>query len=219
MESAQRSSSGRYTKIVLLLLAGVGLFSARSCLSSRHSSRSVSVAPPPKQAAPAFKLTNGARGTLAQHAYTIESQAIVEVARVSGKHDRREYQLRDETNQRALLVNGLSGGSKEWHLFRLVTPPRDLTPYDAATKRRGAPVNVDGHTLQVADLFQSKALSVEGPDSDAIPGTVQYGFVAREASDWLIVRWTENQIQFYRGPAVPESDVIAALGVAPGQSK
>jgi hypothetical protein len=219
MGSATRTSRGAFTKIIFVLLAGISLFAARSCYPNRHSSRSASLAPPPKQPAPAFKLANGAHGTLAQHSYTIESQAVVEIARVSGKHDRREYQLRDETNQRALLVNGLSGGSKEWHLFRAVAAPPGFTPYDAATKRRGAPINLDGHTLQVADLFQSKTLSIEGPASDMAPGTVQYGLVAREAGDWLIARWTETQIQFYRGPAVQETDVIAALGRATDKSK
>jgi len=214
------TSSGMFTKLVFVLVTAASLFGAYSCYSNRRSSRVSSSAPPPKQAAPAFKLPNGAHGSLGQHNYTIDSQAVVEVARVSGRFERREYEVRDETTQGALLINGLSGGSKEWHLLNRVTSPPDLTPYDAATKRRNAPVNVDGHTLQVTDLFQSKALSAEGPESNtALPGVVQYGFVARQAGDWLIARWTENQIQFFRGAAVQDAEVLASLGRAPDKTK
>lgn len=212
--ASSSTSSGTFTKIVLGLLGVASFFAAYSCYFGGRLP-TFNSGPRTRIAAPPLQLPTGAEGSLAQHSYVIDGRALVEIARVAGRHDRREYFLHDEAGQPALLVNGLSGGAKEWHLFRPVAAPADMTPYDAATRRKGAPVTTDGLTLQVADLFQSKTASADGPGGNrALPGAVQYGFVATGASEWLVARWTENQIQFLRGSAVPEADVIAALGRA-----
>lgn len=216
------STSGKFIKIVLGLLGAVSLFGAYSCFSGKGlpSIPKLTSGPRPKQAAPPLQLPMGAQGSLAQHSYIIDGRALVEVARVVGRHDRREYLLRDESNQLALLVNGLSGGSKEWHLFRPTATPAGLTPHEAATKRKGAPIGIEGRTVKITDLFQSKAASTDGPSGDrARPGTIQYGFVATEAGEWLIARWTESQILFLRGTAIPDTEVIAALGTLPEKAK
>jgi hypothetical protein len=227
LDAAQRnvsagssSTSGRFTKIVFALLGVASMFAAYSCVSGKRTSSFSTTGPRPKIAAPVLQLPAGARGSLAQHSYLIEGRALVEIARVAGRHDRREYHLRDESNQLAVLVNGLSGGSKEWHLFRVAPPPEKLTPHDAATRRKGMVVPVDGRSLRITDLFQSKAASADGPAADrALPGVVQYGFVANESGDWLIARWNETQVQILRGTAVPEAEVIAALGTLPEKAK
>jgi hypothetical protein len=212
--SSSTSSAGRWIMtIVLLVASGVTAFGVYSCFSSRSSSTQASE-PRPKLAAPAFRLQNGAQGSLAQHSVFVDGHALVEVARVSGRHDRHEYILRDGANQEiALLVNGLSGGAKEWHLLWPVTGPPGLTPYDAATKRNGSLVNVEGSMARIVDLYQSKAVNADGPSAAAtLPQIVRYGFVARDGNDWVIARWTEDRIQFHRGAAMPETEVISKLG-------
>jgi hypothetical protein len=220
--SSRSSSSGKFTKIVLGLLGVASMFSAYSCFSSGRSSRNTftTAAPKPKIAAPALQLPAGAQGSLARHSYIIDGRAVVEIARVAGRHDRREYHLRDEASQPALLVNALSGGSKEWHLFVPAPVPAGLTPYEAATRRKGAPIAIEGRTLRVTDLFQSKATSADGPAGNrALPGAVQYGFVATDAGEWMIARWNETQIEILRGTPIPEAEVLAALGKAPEKAK
>ena len=160
-----------------------------------------------------LQLPTGAQGTLAQRSYVIDSHSLVEIARVAGRHDRREYQLHDDMSRAALLVNGLSGGSKEWHLFRPAPVTPGLTPHDAATKRKGTAVTVDGRAMQIIDLFQSKTNTTGGVSNSSVqPAPLQYGFVASDTGAWLIARWTENQIQFLLGTAIPEAEVMAALG-------
>lgn len=213
---------GRRVTIFALLAFGlVTAFGLYSCFGSKRGvTLSRPSAPLPKQPAPALRLPTGARGSLAQHTYVIAGQAVVEIARINGRHDRREYLLHDEEETNALLVNGLSGGSKEWHLLRPAPSPRNMTPFDAATKRRGFSVSIEDRLHQIADLFQSKTLSSEGAEPVTGPaGAVRYGFVARDGGDWVVARWTDNDLQFFRGPAVPEADVLAALGRAPGAAK
>jgi hypothetical protein len=101
-----------------------------------------------------------------------------------------------------------------------VTGPAGLTPHEAANKRKGAPIAIDGRMMKVTDLFQAKAAAADGPAGDrALAGAIQYGFVAAEAGEWLIARWTETQIQFLRGRSIPDTEVIAALGTLPEKAK
>lgn len=212
--TATRSlSASTLTKIVFAFLGVTSLFSFRSCFTTSSRSPAAATAPRPKVAAPATRLADGAAGTLAQHRYQIAAHAIVEIARVNGRHDRREYILRDESNQEALLVNGLSGGAKEWHLLQPATQPPALVPHDAAMRRTGTPVSVDGGTARIIDLFQSKAVTADGlRGADTLPGVVQYGFVARDGANWIVARWNENRIQWLRGVAIPDTEVLTALG-------
>jgi hypothetical protein len=206
------STASRFTKIVIALLGFSSFFSLRSCFTA-STSDSVASAPRPKLAAPAQRLAGGAAGTLAMQRYVVAAHAVVEVARASGRHDRREYLLRDESNQEWLLVNGLSGGAREWHLLHPASPAPAGTPYDAAVRKVGATVGVEGSTVRVVDLFQAKVLAADGIlAANTLPGVVQYGFVAREGASWVIARWNEDRIQWYRGGAIPDTDVLAALG-------
>jgi len=206
------STASRFTKIVIALLGLSSFFSLRSCFTS-STGDPIAAGPRPKLVAPAQRLADGAAGTLAQHRYVVAAHAVVEVARVNGRHDRREYILRDEANQEWLLVNGLSGGSKEWHLLHPATPAPAGTPYDAAARKLGAVIGIEGSTARIVDLFQSKAVTADGVRSaDTLPGVVQYGFVAREGTNWVLARWDENRIQWHRGVAIPDTEVLAALG-------
>jgi hypothetical protein len=209
--SGGSGSASAFTKIVIAMFSAATLFGAYSCFSGKGNS-SFRDRPRAKIAAPALQLSTGARGTLANQHYSVDAHALVEVARVAGRHDRREYRLHDDASQAALLVHGLSGGSKEWHLFRPAAVPAGLTPHDAATKRKGNPVNVDGRTMRIIDLFQSTAISTTGAsNADVLPAPLQYGFIANDAGEWLIARWTENRIQFLRGTAVADAEVVSAL--------
>jgi hypothetical protein len=130
---------------------------------------------------------------------------------VVGLHERHEYQLHDEASQPALLVHALSGGSKEWHLFRPAAVPSGMTPYEAATKGKATMLNINGRMIRIVDLFRASAIESAGTVSGkSVSGAVQYGFVATEAGNLLVARWSENQIQFLLGTAVPEAD--AAFG-------
>ena len=206
-------SSGLLIKVVLVLLGAACLFGAYSCFSRAGSPR-ISAGAAAKRPAPAARLATGANGSLADHRYVVVAQNVIEVARTGGRHDRREYLLSEDSASPALLVNGLSGGAQEWHLLRETPVPSGLTPHDAATRRKGSSVEIAGRTLRVTELFLGKILSGDSRASATGPGatgTIHYGFVGREAGDVLVARWTENQIQFFRGTTVPETDVLAAF--------
>jgi hypothetical protein len=212
-ESAGTSNagSGWITKIALALLGAASLFGAYSCFSGGRGPLSFpSGAPRPALTATASRLAIGAHGTISGESYAVVDQTVVAVARTAGRHDRREYLLREARGTPALLINGLSGGAQEWHLLRASPAPPDLTPFSAAAKRKGQTLAIGGRTARVTDLFQATSSRSEKGN----PAEVQYGFVAREAETWFLARWTERQLQFFRGVAVNEGEIIQVFGPA-----
>lgn len=208
--------------IVGVVLMGLVLVGIYSCNGSPRSARTHSPAPPPKKAAPALRLANGTSGTLAQKACTVAGHATVEIARVGVRHDRHEYSLTGDAGEGALLINGLTGGSQEWHLFVPLAAAgalATLTPHEAAQQKKGAPVPLADRTLRITELFQAKTQGVDGAGQGVIWLPLHYGFVAREAEDWLIARWTETDIQFYRGRPLAQGAVLAAFTPGPEQAR
>ena len=214
---------GNFTKIVGVVLSLVCLFAFYSCNWGRGSTSAPARAgPPPKQAAPALRLTPGARGALAQRDYLIANHALIEVARIGGRQDRHEYALRGSDSDSALLVNGLTGNPREWHLLQpLGGEPAlgTMDPFDAATRRKGAPVRIGERTLEVSELFQSKLLAADATGTGAAWSALQYGFVASRADEWLIARWNQAGIQFHLGRRVTEAEVLAAFGAGAQKAK
>lgn len=209
-------TSGRLITLVVSLLSLVGILSSGSCIF-RLNSPSVAPEPVPvKQPAPPLRLVNGTSGLLGTNPCTVSGQALVEVGRIAGRYDRREYHLQTEVPIPALLVNGLTGGTRQWHLLRPVPPPRSLTPYQAAAQRKGSTVNFGAATATVTELFLSQALSVEGDaTTSSLPAGRQYGFLANNGADWWLARWNEQALTLYRGTALDEKIVLSSLGPGP----
>ncbi|MEO6569133.1 MAG: DUF4178 domain-containing protein [Opitutaceae bacterium] len=197
-------------------LVGTGLFIAAviafgsTFFGSRSGGRSRE--PEPHRPAPALQLATGARGTLGASSYLVASRAVLAIGTVRSRFDRREYDLASADGH-ALLVQGLTGSSKEWHLFSRVNVPPGFSPFVAAAQRSGASVSFDDKKALVAELFQCGTLSAEGETGRTEwPAGIRYGFTARAGADWFIARWDEKGIALYRGAKLAESEVLKALG-------
>ena len=216
-DPAGSSSSGLFTKIAFVLLSGAGMFGAYSCFSgSGNLSRAVGSSPAKATApAPAPRALQSPSTRLAGSTFTVAGNTVVTVIRTTGRHEQREYQLREAGGASALLINGLSGGAQEWHLLRAIPAPKELTPLASAAKKKGDKIMIDGRSVPVTDLFQAKSASGE-PTNAAL---VQYGFVARDAEKWFLARWTEQEIQLFGGSAIPEAEVLTAFGATAAKTK
>jgi len=168
-----------------------------------------------KSSAPASPLKAGLAGTLDGRKYEVRAHAVVEIGQVGFRYDRHEYLLADENGSQALLVYGWKPGTKDWLLFTPLKPLEPLTPEQAAAVRWGQTVNVDGIVAPVSGLCQCTIRQVDGADwPDFRPGDVFYNFSGKTDSTWLLVRWRESGIAFYRGKALPMKELTAAFGLS-----
>jgi hypothetical protein len=142
------------------------------------------------------------------------------VGRIAGRYDRREYHLATDSPTSVLLVNGLTGGTRQWHLLLAVPPPPDFSPSDAAARRKGAQLKLDGATATVTELFLSQTLSVDGNEAASLlPAGKQYGFIATSGAEWWLARWNEQNLSLYRGTALDEKTILTSLGPGPEKPK
>ena len=167
--------------------------------------------PPAKQIAPPAPLAEESRGSLLGHAYRLTAHTLVEVDQVGGNFDRHEYTWSDEHGASGLLIRGLTENKDQWTLLASVTAPAGFSPYEAATLKAGQQTTVTGEPIRVSRLFLSKPFSNSGP-------VLQYGFVAvTKDGSWLLARWTESQLEIFRGQMVATSDVLKAFAKSPGR--
>lgn len=208
-DSGAKPAVSWMTKLVLAALGGITLFSGYSCFSRKTAPATSASAP---AFAPVVQLLNGAEGTLGAERFTVAALSAVEIARPGGRHARREYAIRGANGDRALLVNGLTGGSKEWHLLRPAAVPAGLMPVEAARKKKGEALPLDGRAFTIAEVFQAKTLFTEPAAASPAGEPIEYGFIATEGADVLLVRWGETAVRCWRGSAVPEGSIEAAFG-------
>ncbi len=223
LHSGSSQSPGKQTTgIVLAVLAVVGLIAANSCFSRKPTMPAAGQATVrrPSQTAPTLRLTNGTSGVLGARTYTIGGHALVGVGRIAGKYDRHEYHLTGENQGSALLINGLNGGTRQWHLLQPVAPPANFTAYDAAAQRKGRQLNLGGVNVTITELFLSQPRAVDGTPAAGIwPVEKNYGFVATSPGEWWVARWTERGLSLHRGAPLDEASVFAALGPGPEKPK
>lgn len=173
----------------------------------------------PFQAAPpALRLAADASGTLAGRMYAVAGHDQVEVGRTGGRWQRREYQLTSPGRAPALLINGLTGGTRQWHLLEPVPPPPGFSPFKAAAQRRGAQVVLGGTTARVTELFLTELRTRERRGTtEPVAREMQYGFLATSGAEFWLARWTEQGLTLHRGTSLEEPVVMAAF--APGPEK
>jgi hypothetical protein len=194
--------------VPLFLVGGIAVASYAACFSKPSRGG------PRKTGAPATSVAVGNRGLLGGHGFRVESQTLLEMARVRSLAEQREFELVDESSgQRLILVAGLLPETKKWFLFRPMTLGEDLPPTQAAAVQPGQVVRLDGLSVVVSQLFQVTVRQVENA---AMPvGKTWYGFLAESGASQVLVRWDDERIQAYRGTSYSPAEIKAAFTAKP----
>ena len=175
--------SGFGVKAMIAILVVIILFTGRSCAPRYH------MVPVKKVYAEKPTIKVGGSGLLDGKKYQITSCAGVEIAEVNRLYYRHEYLLTDEYGKQSLLVYSMNPNSKDWTLYTPLFPLLPLTTTQAAAKKLGESVNIDGVTVNVGELFRSSIHSLEGESqADWKLGSVSYGFSGKSDYQSLLVR-------------------------------
>lgn len=220
--SSSKKSGGCFA---VLLLGFIGLIAAFILSAFRDKTPSHTGSSPASASSKQLRfmapLPLGASGTLEQRSFTVAATASLTIGRTSGATGDAEYLLRTESGETALLVRGLLVGPVNlWHLFTPVasaTIAPALDPFAAAALTTNSRVNLAERSYQVAQIHLAKVDAQQGGDAaTATWPPLQYAWLARgheqgESEDWLLARWTEAGIAFYRGHRIPDTEVRAAF--------
>ena len=171
--------------------------------------------PVKKQPAPPAPLIVGATGALFGKPYRITTHEVVEIAEVGAKWDRHEYELSDEYGTKYLLVCGDRPGTGDWIFFEPLFPMQAPSAREAASKRIGDQVELDGFSCKVSEIFMSTIEQTDGGElGDWQRAAVSYDLFGTNESRVLLARWNDAGIQFFRGRALPPKQGAASFTAA-----
>jgi hypothetical protein len=126
-----------------------------------------------------------------------------------------EFNLVGSGGASATLVYEATEHDGEWRLFTLFEPQSPLSAREAADKRVGDKVNLGGKLLPITLVDESRVYHIEGQAPEGVElGDVARYFNAEAGNDMVVVSWTGEEVEFYRGLDLPRGAVTTAFGLA-----
>jgi hypothetical protein len=94
-------------------------------------------------------------------------------------------------------------------------PEYPMTAADAATKRVGDPLNLDGTDVRVTLVDESRIYHIEGkaPEGEEVGDVAQY-FNAEAGDKMQVVSWTGDELEYYNGIDLTRGTVAKAFGLS-----
>ena len=167
----------------------------------------------PKLSAPLLAV--GGTGRIGNTTWNIRTVAPVEIAAVGQRYACHQYELNDEQGMAAILLHNPQEAVRGWTFLRPFVPEKPMTALEAAARRVGDTVEIDGVKAVVRNLFLTSVQPSQGLEkAKPTARTMLYGFKAQAGSTNLfLVRWNEGGITFYKGATVSAKEINGAFGV------
>lgn len=161
------------------------------------------------------KISLGMTATFFGRTFRVIGRSVLGETEESGTYYWQEFNLETSGGEYADLVFEESGSGGQWKLFEMFDPRTPMTSKEAAEKREGDLVNLDGTPLRVTLVDRSRVYFVEGkvPEGVAVGQQANY-FNAEEGDKMIVVSWTGDEVEFYSGRTIPSGAVAAAFNMA-----
>lgn len=156
----------------------------------------------------------GATGNLAGKSYRVVGRVVMGVVDDGETYYWNEFNLEADGGSSADLVYEETERGGEWRLFTLFEPDAPMTAADAATKRVGDPVNLDGDDVRVTFVDTSRIYYIEGkaPEGEEVGDVANY-FNAEAGNIMDVVSWTGEDVEYYHGKNLSPRDVENAFNL------
>ncbi len=156
----------------------------------------------------------GMTATISAKRYRVVGRAVLGETEGWRTYYWNEYNLAGDDGQFATLVFEETEDGPEWRFFTMFEPQFPITAEDAATKQTGQMINLDGENCYVSQKSRSRVYFVEGqpPEGEAVGTTADY-FNATRGPKMLVVSWTGDEVECYRGITVPSGVVAVAFNL------
>jgi hypothetical protein len=157
----------------------------------------------------------GMNGALAGKNYRIAGRIVLSMDEAGETYYWNEFHLVGDDGQCATLVYEESENGPVWRVFTLIDPAIPLTAADVAGKRVGDPVDFGEGTFHVTCVDESRVCAIEGEAPEGVErGDIAHYFNAESGNKMIVVSWTGDEVEIYRGVTLPAHAIASAFGVS-----
>ncbi len=153
-------------------------------------------------------------GTISGKRYRVVGRVVLGEHEAGGTYYWNEYNLETFDGTSATLVFERTEHGGEWRLFHMFEPDFPMTADDAATRRVGDPLNLEGTQVFVNFVSKSHVYHIEGKAPEGVAqGKEAHYFNAITGSKMIVVSWTGEEVEFYKGINLSREVVSSAFNV------
>jgi hypothetical protein len=154
----------------------------------------------------------GMTGNLSGRQYRVVGRVVLGEEEDGETYYWNEFNLESDGGEAATLVYEETEHGGEWRLFQMFEPEHPMTAAEAANKRAGDPLNFDGTQMFVRLVSTSRVYAIEGKAPEAV-GDVAHYFNAVAGNTMIVVSWTGEEVEFYKGLDLSQTTVSSAFNV------
>ena len=156
----------------------------------------------------------GTTATLAGRQYRVAGRVVMGMDEDGETYYWNEFNLVSNAGESATLVYEETEHGGQWRLFILFEPEYAMTAADAATRRVGDRLNLDGADMRVTLVDESRVYHIEGEAPEGVEvGDVARYFNAETGSKMVVVSWTGDEVEYYHGQDLPRGAVASAFNL------
>jgi len=116
------------------------------------------------------------------------------------KREWHRLNLVEPDSEPATLVFEVMDHGPEWRLFTIFEPENPMSAEDAASKRVGDQLNLEGTEVRVTLVNESRICHIEGEGAEGEEvGDVAHYFNAQGGNTKIVVSWTGEEVESFEG--------------------
>jgi len=156
----------------------------------------------------------GMTGKISGKQYRVVGRVVLGEEEAGETYYWNEFNLESDGGEVATLVYEETERGGEWRLFEMFEPQQPMTAADAATKRADDPVNLEGMQMFVRLVSKSRVYHIEGKAPEGVEvGDEAHYFNAVSGNNMIVVSWTGEEVEFYKGLDLSQTTVSSAFNV------
>jgi hypothetical protein len=142
----------------------------------------------------------GTYGTFNGVRYLVAGRLVMGMELDGERYYWNEFNLVSDGGETATLVHEEGDHGVEWKMFVLFEPEFPLSASEAEAKRVGDRINLEGTDVRITLVDESRVYHIEGdaPEGVELGDAAKY-FNAQSGKDMIVVSWTGDEVEYYRG--------------------
>ena len=157
----------------------------------------------------------GTNGTFNGVRYLVAGRVVMGMELDGERYFWNEFNLVSDGGETATLVHEEGDNGAEWRMFILFEPEFPMSASEAAAKRVGDRINLEGTDVRITLVDESRVYHIEGDAPEGVElGDAANYFNAKSGNDMIVVSWTGDEVEYYRGKDLSPGVVAGAFNIS-----